>query len=203
MVADSSGGSRTRTRRASRSCSRRRSSWQPGVVKLPDLFGTLGNGIRGQVIVGSICAGIAAYFVRSLPDEATSRPEDAEAVRDVLPGGGRGLHGRVYCDRSHVLVAPHEAARESSGSSWISTPARPPDPWATAGASTLPRGHLVAALVPPPGGASRCSCGTGWPWPRSSSRCSPPAPPLDDLSSLGLCCGRAIPSGRGPFRPIL
>lgn len=33
-----------------------------GVYKLPDLFGPLGNGVRGQVIAGSIAAGIAAYF---------------------------------------------------------------------------------------------------------------------------------------------
>jgi len=33
-----------------------------GVYKLPDLFGSLGNGIRGQVVVGSIAAGIAAYL---------------------------------------------------------------------------------------------------------------------------------------------
>jgi undecaprenyl-diphosphatase len=33
-----------------------------GVYKLPDLFGSLGNGIRGQVLVGSIAAGIAAYL---------------------------------------------------------------------------------------------------------------------------------------------
>ena len=33
-----------------------------GVYKLPDLFGTLGNGIRGQVLVGSIAAGISAYL---------------------------------------------------------------------------------------------------------------------------------------------
>ncbi len=33
-----------------------------GVYKLPDLLGPLGNGIRGQVLVGSIAAGIAAYF---------------------------------------------------------------------------------------------------------------------------------------------
>jgi undecaprenyl-diphosphatase len=33
-----------------------------GVYKLPDLFGPLGNGIRGQVLVGSIAAGIAAYI---------------------------------------------------------------------------------------------------------------------------------------------
>jgi len=33
-----------------------------GLYKLPDLFGSLGNGIRGQVLAGSIAAGIAAYL---------------------------------------------------------------------------------------------------------------------------------------------
>jgi undecaprenyl-diphosphatase len=33
-----------------------------GVYKLPDLFGTLGNGIRSEVLVGSVAAGIAAYI---------------------------------------------------------------------------------------------------------------------------------------------
>ncbi len=33
-----------------------------GVYKLPDLFGPLGNGVRGQVLAGSIAAGIAAYL---------------------------------------------------------------------------------------------------------------------------------------------
>jgi undecaprenyl-diphosphatase len=33
-----------------------------GMYKLPDLLGPLGNGIRGQVIVGSIVAGACAYF---------------------------------------------------------------------------------------------------------------------------------------------
>jgi undecaprenyl-diphosphatase len=32
-----------------------------GVYKLPDLAGPLGNGIRGQVVVGSVCAATAAY----------------------------------------------------------------------------------------------------------------------------------------------
>jgi len=32
-----------------------------GVYKLPDLFGSLGNGIRGEVVVGSLAAGLAAY----------------------------------------------------------------------------------------------------------------------------------------------
>jgi undecaprenyl-diphosphatase len=33
-----------------------------GVYKLPDLAGPLGDGIRGQVVVGSICAGVAAFL---------------------------------------------------------------------------------------------------------------------------------------------
>jgi undecaprenyl-diphosphatase len=33
-----------------------------GVYKLPDLLGPLGNGIRGQVVVGSIVAGVCAYL---------------------------------------------------------------------------------------------------------------------------------------------
>jgi undecaprenyl-diphosphatase len=32
-----------------------------GVLKLPDLFGPLGNGIRPQVVFGSLLAGLAAY----------------------------------------------------------------------------------------------------------------------------------------------
>jgi undecaprenyl-diphosphatase len=33
-----------------------------GVYKLPDLVGPLGNGIRGQVLVGSLFAGVTAYL---------------------------------------------------------------------------------------------------------------------------------------------
>jgi undecaprenyl-diphosphatase len=33
-----------------------------GVLKLPDLFGPLGDGIHGQVLVGSLLSGIAAYL---------------------------------------------------------------------------------------------------------------------------------------------
>src|SRR5437868_6566045 len=32
-----------------------------GLIKLPDLFGTLGNGVRGQSLVGAVAAAIAAY----------------------------------------------------------------------------------------------------------------------------------------------
>lgn len=33
-----------------------------GVIKLPDLAGSLGDGVRGQVLVGSLAAGLAAYL---------------------------------------------------------------------------------------------------------------------------------------------
>jgi undecaprenyl-diphosphatase len=33
-----------------------------GVLKLPDLFGPLGDGIRGQVLLGSVLAGIGGYI---------------------------------------------------------------------------------------------------------------------------------------------
>lgn len=36
-----------------------------GVYKVPDLFGPLGNGIRGQVVAGSVVAFVAAYFAAS------------------------------------------------------------------------------------------------------------------------------------------
>src|SRR6266567_5853424 len=33
-----------------------------GVLKIPDLFGPLGNGIRGQILLGSVVSGVAAYL---------------------------------------------------------------------------------------------------------------------------------------------
>ena len=33
-----------------------------GVLKVPDLTGPLGNGIRGQIVVGSVLSGVAAYL---------------------------------------------------------------------------------------------------------------------------------------------
>jgi undecaprenyl-diphosphatase len=33
-----------------------------GVLKIPDLTGHLGDGIRGQALVGGICAAVAAFI---------------------------------------------------------------------------------------------------------------------------------------------
>jgi undecaprenyl-diphosphatase len=32
------------------------------VLKIPDLFGPLGNGIRGQILLGSVLSGAGAYL---------------------------------------------------------------------------------------------------------------------------------------------
>ena len=62
-----------------------------GVLKIPDLTGPLGAGIRGQVLFGS-----AAVLHRRLPRAQVPGPllqqprAHADAVRDLLPGGRPG-----------------------------------------------------------------------------------------------------------------
>jgi undecaprenyl-diphosphatase len=59
-----------------------------GVYKLPDLAGPLGNGIRGQVVVGSICAAIAAYVsVRFLTRWFHTRTLVPFAIYCLVAGG--------------------------------------------------------------------------------------------------------------------
>jgi undecaprenyl-diphosphatase len=58
-----------------------------GVLKLPDLAGPLGAGIRGQVLVGSVASGLAAYAaVRWLTRWFTTRTLTPFAVYCVLAG---------------------------------------------------------------------------------------------------------------------
>jgi undecaprenyl-diphosphatase len=58
-----------------------------GVYKLPDLLGPLGNGIRGQVLVGSLVAGIAAYLsVRFLTRWFTTRTLTPFAIYCLAAG---------------------------------------------------------------------------------------------------------------------
>jgi undecaprenyl-diphosphatase len=58
-----------------------------GVLKIPDLFGPLGDGIRVQVLVGSLTPGIAAYLsVRFLTRWFQSRTLVPFAIYGVLAG---------------------------------------------------------------------------------------------------------------------
>ena len=59
-----------------------------GVYKLPDLLGPNGNGVLGQVLAGSIAAGIAAYVsVRFLTRYFTTRTLTPFAIYCLVAGG--------------------------------------------------------------------------------------------------------------------
>ena len=62
-----------------------------GALKIPDLMGPLGNGIRGQVLVGSVLSGVGAYLsVRFLLRYFRTRTLNPFA--DLLPGCRPGQH---------------------------------------------------------------------------------------------------------------
>jgi undecaprenyl-diphosphatase len=64
-----------------------------GVYKLPDLLGPNGTGIRGQVLAGSLAAGIAAYFsVRFLTRYFQTRTLTPFAIYCLVVGGLAILH---------------------------------------------------------------------------------------------------------------
>ena len=59
-----------------------------GVYKLPDLIGPLGNGVRGQAVLGALVAGVAAYTsVRFLVRFFETRTLMPFAVYCLLAGG--------------------------------------------------------------------------------------------------------------------
>jgi undecaprenyl-diphosphatase len=60
-----------------------------GVLKVPDLMGPLGNGIRGQVLVGSILSGVGAYVsVRFLVKYFRTRTLTPFAIYCIVVGVG-------------------------------------------------------------------------------------------------------------------
>ena len=54
------------------------------LLKLPELFGSEGNGVRGQALVGALAAAVHRLPLGALPD-ALLRDADADAVRGLLP----------------------------------------------------------------------------------------------------------------------
>jgi undecaprenyl-diphosphatase len=72
-----------------------------GLYKLPDLFGALGQGIRGQVFVGSLVAGVVAYLtVRFLMKYFETRTLTPFAVFCLVEGAlctiGFALTGHTF-----------------------------------------------------------------------------------------------------------
>jgi len=59
-----------------------------GVYKIPDLLGPLGDGIRAQMLVGAVCAGVAAYAsVRFLVRYFTTRTLTPFGIYCLIAGG--------------------------------------------------------------------------------------------------------------------
>ncbi len=68
-----------------------------GALKIPDLFGPLGKGIHGQVLVGSVLAGIGAYLsVRFLVRYFQSRTLTPFAIYCLLTGAGSLIFLTVF-----------------------------------------------------------------------------------------------------------
>jgi undecaprenyl-diphosphatase len=65
-----------------------------GVLKIPDLAGPLGNGVRGQVLVGSILSGVGAYLaLRFLVRYfAANRPLTPFAIYCLVVGVGSAIY---------------------------------------------------------------------------------------------------------------
>jgi undecaprenyl-diphosphatase len=60
-----------------------------GVLKLPDLFGPLGDGIHGQVLAGSVASGVCAYLaVRFLTRYFETRTLTPFAIYCLVAGLG-------------------------------------------------------------------------------------------------------------------
>jgi undecaprenyl-diphosphatase len=64
-----------------------------GVLKIPDLLGHLGNGIRPQILAGSIVSGVAAYLsVRFLMKYFQTRTLTPFAIYCVVAGLGSFIY---------------------------------------------------------------------------------------------------------------
>jgi undecaprenyl-diphosphatase len=64
-----------------------------GVLKVPDLMGPLGNGIRGQVLVGSVLSGVGAYLsVRFLVHYFRTRTLTPFAIYCIVVGLGSMIY---------------------------------------------------------------------------------------------------------------
>jgi undecaprenyl-diphosphatase len=68
-----------------------------GIYKIPDLTGPLGNGIRGQVLVGSVVAGVASWFsVRFLTRYFKTRTLTPFGIYCLVAGAFFVVHSLIF-----------------------------------------------------------------------------------------------------------
>ena len=65
-----------------------------GLLKVPDLTGSLGNGVRGQIFVGCACRLRHRVLLCAFP-AALLRDEDSDTVRHLLPDRWRRLDRQI------------------------------------------------------------------------------------------------------------
>ena len=79
---------------ASASCSRRPIIGAAALLKLPELFGSDGNGVRGPALVGALCAAVTTYFaVKFLLRYFQTNRLTPFGIYCI--GAGRGLHAHL------------------------------------------------------------------------------------------------------------
>ncbi len=93
-----------------------------GALKLGDLSGPLGDGIRGQVLFGSAAVRSRGVPVGSVPDPVPGQSL-AAPVRRLLPPRRRGQFGAV---RGPLMLRPRSAVRDPARQLGCSRPARWP-----------------------------------------------------------------------------
>ena len=70
------------------------------LLKLPDLVGSAGNGVRGPALVGALCSAFTRLHLGPVPGPLL-RDQPAHAVRDLLRAGGCG---RIRVARGDVMA---------------------------------------------------------------------------------------------------
>ena len=91
-----------------------------GALKIPDLLGPLGNGIRGQILVGSVLSGVGAYLsVRFLMKYFQTRTLTPFAIYCLVVGLGSIIYlgvDQVGAARPAGSARPRGATRSRRGS---------------------------------------------------------------------------------------
>ena len=88
-----------------------------GVYKIPDLAGHLGDGIRGQALVGSIFAGLAAYVVGAVPHAVLRDPNAACRSRSTA---SRSARSPSSASPEHDANSPSNPSLGSASLLWAS-----------------------------------------------------------------------------------
>ena len=86
-----------------------------GIFKIPDLLGTLGDGVRNQALIGALCAFAGALISVAFLDPVL-QDSNPLAIRAVLPRDGHLLHRPLRLTAALAwLRALHDTSVPSSG----------------------------------------------------------------------------------------